>query len=1769
MEDIENVIPRLEEFLCSNVAWLVETVQNLLPDADFSHAFQMTDERGKVSAIIQQVRRFHIAEWRDLIDYICMYCQLPLDLEAQLISLAGESSENSWNGSLSNEDSRQGRIQESATRYREQIRQSILQTYGFRDKGDPRSSCNPMFVEPLIQIIKAGHRSRADQTSEASSAEEIKNLFLKTNPTQTHVILLTGMPGTGKTMLAHRICYQWALGEFSQYTLTFLFEFRQLNRISRHFTLRELLFNLFLMPELYLEEVYEFVIQNPHRVLIIFDGLDEFGGQFTASPPNFALEVDQKTSISHLFTCILFGKVLQGCTIIVTCRSKLFSSLPLDYIDDIAEVLGFNKEKIVQYVDDFCTTNALKDDILLYLGENSKLMHLCFVPALCHIVCVCLEHLFNTSVRSGLPQTITQFYMEMLKIFIQKRQTSQTDEATMLKTLRSRIFELAHLAHNGLDRNKTIFYSGEISEEIKVFAATHGLLSVFEVKKFDGTTGLGYSFVHLSSQEFFAALYLIMDETVTPSALHKRLHLKSKWNLKFKTKEELTDQFHIFLSGLSSKDCQPFLLKLSEHSENLIQKKQETILESLVKLADTQLTGPKLIELCHCIYETQDQKLAKHVGKDLAHKYGLKNFRITPVDMTAVAFVVKHGSCLVSLDFTGCPMELECLEVLGSCENVESLSFKSKKYGGTFAEALSPVIAGMKYLRRIRLMAGCLTTSVIEALRRSFPCCLALQEINLEGNCLKLKDMGILLELFSEMDQLKHLDLSNSELNAINILSLVKSAVTHRNIRDIQITRDTSTAVFSTAYCKPQSSPPAKKARNETTEKNEIRLSLQNCNLTGKNFPQLIRILTKLHLSYLNLSGNPLGDVGCKKLIKALPKLHIAGELNLSKTQISEEGVLQLSSSMKSCPHIKQILASSFNQTAVLHFTTINNNDDQRDIRINGFKFNQKHLEKLCKILQQCSQLTTLDLSENHLENVGISQLTQALPHLKSLHTANLSGNNISLGGILSLIKVLSSLENLTDVGISFGNPQKVMLVFQESKREASFLSQGEKRPLKSFSLTEYRMNSSKLQRILRLLIQCPDLTQINLSMNALSYKMISHLLEYLPQLPNLILLNISKSDLSPNCVSLLANSINLCRRITEVDIRSADNIHLHLQRQPIADKVTCRFNSCRIGKLDVAPLMKVLMQNPNLLEVSMCMNHLSEDGIFVLLAFLSSCTRVTHITACLNPTETIHVVFSSCGGSPKTIRLAECRFQAEHIKKLCGFVQSSDNVTQLKLKNNNISVQGVNDVLLAMSQMPHESKISIEELWMEGEHFNSLVLQTTQNLTHMKTLSFMKKKATIEFHGCTEHQDGSFPGLKSLRFSKADMQNVSFLHSLLSVHGPCLTELDVSNTSLGDIGVQVVAGFLTSMPSLLTIKLAHVNMSHIGVTSLAESIRFCNSILNIMISDNDIGEEGALAIKNVLTHKRNFKAINVSGCFVGTTDGGRQFLAELSKCPELQEIHLMSMSLDDASLLTLSQGLAQMTSVKILMLGNNKITPIGIQHLADSLVHCPEMEALDLSCNSIEDAGADRLAAVLPRLKKIKKISISQSKISSLGGLAIIKAIGQCQFMEDIKLQSCGLENVPGDQFVDALVSCPRIEHISLSENKFEQPNFLKLMEGVQHFTFLRTIHLKVCGVSDSVCKPLAKALGCIKSVEEIILSWNSISDEGSCALANVFKQMGNLKILDLEQNKIKDKGVEAMAQALSICPYIKVIRLWGNPVSRLTKEKLQKQDPRLNFSF
>ncbi|XP_069822104.1 protein NLRC5 isoform X2 [Dendropsophus ebraccatus] len=1678
-DDIDIIMSQLVDFLCQDVDWLINKVQALVPKVDVNHHIPITnDDKEKVSAIIQMLRKSHTVAWKTLIETVCMECALPMDLEVPLLSLTGEgSSEVTWKSHFSHEGG-QRRVLESAERFKQQIRDSLLEKYGFKDV---RGQCNPVFVEPLIKGTKMAKEKQRDRDDPEKNSiiEEIfdtvktNNLFRRTSLVRTHVILLVGMPGTGKTMLTRRICYDWANGKFSQFMLTFLFEFRQLNLISRHFSLRELLFDLFLMPYLYSDEVYEYILKNAMKVLLIFDGLDEFLGNFTANFPTTKHDISQITTISQLFTSIFHGTILQGCTVIVTCRSKILNNLPLDSVSHVAEVLGFDKERVKLYIDEFFYMNPLKDKVLSYIRDNNKLMHMCFVPALCHIICACLEHLQNTlSKNSQLPQTITQFYVKMLIIFIQKRMTQFTEEATIVETFRHLILKLSSVALNGLDNNKSVFYTGQISDDLKHFATSHGFLSLFDVKRFDNCTDVGYSFAHLSSQEFFAALHLMVNDTITEKKLQKRLSLKSRWNSKQNTKNELTDNLHIFLSGLSSKECQPFLYELGGQ-KNLILKKQNTIIESLKRMADTQLTGPKLIELCHCTYETQDENLAHHVGKFTAMKYELRNFRISPVDMTALMYVVKHGSCLVSLDFAGCPMELECLDILGRCKLIQTLSFRHQKYGDLFAQALSPMISGMENMKKIRVTAGRLTEDGVSALRRSFLLCSAIQEINLQNNHLKVEDMTSLIELFPRMEQLEVLDLSHNDMNVMGILSLLQSAVNCPSITEVQIIGDTSTAIFSTKPLESISSPKVKKAREETTDRRVKKLSLENCPLTPEDIPQLATILTGSQFSDVNLSGNAFGDHGCMKLIENLPNIHISGKLELNRTMLSEEGMLHLVCSMVTCLNVKLVAASGIHRTAEIHFFT-GIDDCQRNIRITGFKYHQKTLEKLCTVLQQCSKLSFLDLSDNRLGNAGITGITQILSELKYLHSVNLSGNKISLSGIMCLAKSLSVVKNLTDVTIRFGTQQKVLLTFQEANRNRSFLIQNENRsaspqPSKSFSLTEYRMTSQKLKNLMLALIQCSELTQINLSSNALNHQMIEILLNHFPQLPHLTKLSISTSDLSPGCVLLLASSITICDRITEVDVRSAESICLHLQRQQKANKVICRLNKCKIGKNDITTLMAILQQNPNLFEVSLCSNHLSEDGI---LQLLSSVKNVTEIRASLNPSEEIYIVFSPSRDSSIKIRLSGYQFHADHLKKLCAVLENSHCVNYLKLKRNNISLEAMKGILTLESRKPHHFILSIDEPWVNGEHLMPLVHHYMHIPSKLQCISAFQSKLTIKLN--SEHcHDGriatGFQTVKSLRFNECrlEIDNLESL-ALMIRHSTSLTELSISGTNLGDKGVHIISSLLTSLPILKIIRLASVNMSHGSLMHLIESLTHCKSVQEIDLSNNDIGVKGVKYLTQLLAQKRNLHGIN-----------------------------LQNMSLDDDSLLVLCKALPQMLSLRSLILSGNNFDDKATFHLVAALSQVQHLQVLHLRSCGLGEKSESALMEALGSCQQIEDISLSENTFTEQFLQKFAEQLPRFRFLKKLDLKLCTVSDSVCKSLAEEIGCCQNLEEIILSWNGIGDDGSCALSYSLKHMRRLKKLDLEKNQIRVKGAEAMAQALSVCLWIKVICLWGNLVTKE------------------------------------------------------------------------
>ncbi|XP_075016894.1 protein NLRC5 isoform X4 [Calonectris borealis] len=1823
--DLESAIasarPQLVEFLSHRPDWLLVTSRRFLPGMALNGLDGITDHREKVSVLLDLLEKAGPATWKQFAQYLCMECDLPLDLEILLISSAGEGNfsqkqeactdvsarssvpkgfarRRHRSSSVSDKDVKQQRL-DPAEEYRHLLIDSVRQRYGSRRAAGAAAqeqtqplAFNPAFVNLVIRQSKASRlKERSDKPREdvagapepeecADTAVKVSDLFRSVVPSgTTKVIFLFGKPGTGKTMLMHRICQKWAEGVLPQFLFTFLFEFRQLNLLEGKLTLKELLFDLFLQPEDSPDAVFQYLLENAWHTLIIFDGLDEFAANMdVSSSSKGGSTLTSRMSISELFADLCHGKLLPGCTVLVTSRPKRVPYFLLNTVDLLAEIWGFDHEKIEEYVSHYFHQHSFKEQAIAHLKNNTKLLSMCLIPALCYVVCICLEYLLLKHQMSvELPQTMTQFYIKMLLIFINKQQGEHADgEETQLNCNKKAILGLCDLALKGLEDKKLVFYVDDIPEHVKEFASLHGLLTAFEVKTSGARPEAGYAFVHLSLQEFFAALCLMVSKRVDKNDLKKKFSLKSKWTLKNEAKTEFMESFHIFLSGLSSKECRTFLMLLAEQDEAWVQDKQDAILQSLKKLAATHLTGPKVIELCHCTFETQDLKVAQHIGSLLNFKYEFKNFRLTPLDMSALVFVINSGQDLIHLDFARCLMDIDCLEVLAGCRNVEHLSFRSRRCGDDFAAALSKSLrGGMGTLKKLELTGGSITAEGMTDLVQASAQCLQLEEINLQDNRIRDLEVKRVMDLFSRMEKLKKIDLSNNDLSLNAVLILAKEVVACQNATELRVRKDTVMIYFSDPSGKVPRSLDLRSEENKehVIPTRRVKLCLQDHSLSSQHAEEIVAILQSCPcLSEVDLSGNKLGDEGCSCLLESLPWISISKQLDLSRNCLSVNGICSLLRSVNTCQKMMEVQVSLCHETAVLRFTEDREfaslppreepvfSTDEKDgeenqtptaskkIRLTDSHFQASDLEKLYAVLKECSIISELDLSNNYLGDEGLLQLFQFLPNLKMLSSLKLNDNQISLNSVFFLAQSLCTLEHIKTMNLSLGHRQVVHLTFWErirvrstSRWRSSFLEHP-KHVAKGrcFRLRDCRVGPEDVTRLCQILVQCPQLTEIELSGNSLSDQSIERLLSFLPYLCHLTLLSIRNNTFSPRCTVLVINSINLCEWIRMVEVRSSENAFLHLGARMRSQKTSCRLTDCAIGQGQMDELCRVLEQRGWLAEVDLSRNQLgdeglrclldhlhrvpvtcslnlshnriSQDGVLQLVNTFATSGNTTEVQVSLCSRATLIIKLTSRDDPRKILRLAECNFQPEHLEKLCLLLEKCTGLTEYISSNNNVTVQAAERLLHSLRKNLGPLKISIEEPWVYKESITNLLELAVQACGNITEITICKDKTLFQLGVRFPHCLGKVESdVSRLNLYKPEIKRACFYQRVCEKCAQ-LQELRWSHVELHSDEAEMLVRILLPLPELKKFGLTASTIMPTGIDYL---------------------------------------------------------ITGLQNCQAIEELNLGHMKLGSAAIPKLVLGLREMPSLKRLILNHNSIGNDGCSRLAEALRNMHYMEEINLSHNKIGDPGLINLAAVLLEMQNLKRIDLSGNSPSPAGGEKLMEALAYCRRIEELLLS----RNVFGDRTAVKLALClphtTNLKILHLSENDLGEGSIHALSEGLPCFEHLRKIDLKLCGITDDASKSLSHSFRQCPSVEEITLSWNTLGDGGAQELASALPGMEKLKMLDLEKNRIGACGATKLAEELAKCPEIQFIRLWDNPVPKGLAETLTRQDPRLCFSF
>ncbi|NWH64379.1 NLRC5 protein, partial [Geococcyx californianus] len=1526
---VANARPQLVEFLSHRPDWLLTTSLRFLPARALNGLDGITDHREKVSMLLDLLEKAGPTTWKQFAQFLCMECDLPLDLEILLISSIGEGSisqeqevcmdvsaqssvlkgfarRRPCSSSASDKDVKKRRL-DSAEKYRLLLINSTCQRYGSRRAAGAAAqeqtqplAFNQAFVNLVIRQNKASRlKERTDKPQEdvasgpkpeecADTAVNVSDLFRSVVPSgTTKLIVLFGKPGTGKTMLMHRICQKWAEGVLPQFLFTFLFEFRQLNLLKRKLTLKELLFDLFLQPEDSPDAVFQYLLENAWRTLIIFDGLDEFAANMDVSSSSKGHPaLTSHMSVSELFADLCNGKLLPGCTVLVTSRPKRLPDFLLNTVALLADVLGFDREKVEEYVSHYFHQHSFKEQAIAHLKNNTKLLSMCFIPALCYVVCICLEYLFlNNQMSVELPQTMTQFYIKMLLIFINKQQGERAGgkEETQLNCNKKAILDLCDLALKGLEDKKLVFYVSDIPEHVKEFASLHGLLTVFEVNMNGACTEAGYAFVHLSLQEFFAALCVMVSKRVDKEYLKKKFSLRSKWTLKIEGKTAFMESFHIFLSGLSSKECRTFLMLLAEQDEAWVQDKQEAILQSLKKLAATHLTGPKVIELCHCTFETQDLKVAQHIGSLLNFKYEFKNFRLTLLDMSALAFVINSGQDSTHLGFAGCLMDVDCLEVLASCKNVEHLSFRSRRCGDDFVAALSKSLHGMEILKKLELTGGSITAEGMTNLVQASSQCLQLEEINLQDNRIRHPEVKRVMDTFSRMEKLKKIDLSNNDLSLDAVLTLAREVIACQNATELCVRKDTVVVYFSGPSGKVPRSLDLKWEENKehVTPTRFVKLCLQGCSLPSQRAKDIVAILQSCScLSEVDLSGNKLGDEGCSYLLEHLPWISISKQLDLSQNRLTVNGICSLLKSINTCQQTMEVQVSLCHETAVLSFTEDRefsslpprysveelafSTDDQqygeknqtptasKKIRLTDSRFQASDLEKLGAVLKECSSISELDLSNNYLGDEGLLQLFQFLPNLKILSSLKLNDNQISLNSVFFLAESLSTLEHINTVNLRLWDMKGVSPCCGRGKCLSSEC-------FVCFSLRDCRVGPEDVTRLCQTLAQCPQLTEIDLSGNSLSDQSIETLLSFLPYLCHLTLLSIRNNTFSPCCTVLLINSINLCERIRMVEVRSSENAFLHLRVSMQSQKTSCRLTDCAIGQGQVDELCRVLERHGRLADVDLSRNQLgdeglrclldhlhqvpvtcslnlshnriSQDGVLHLINVFATSGNITEVQVSLCSKATLIIKWTSRDDPRKILRLADCNFQPEHLEKLCLLLEKCTGLTEYMSSNNNMTIQATKRLLHSLGKNMAPLKISIEEPWVCKESVTSLLELAVQACGRITEITICKDKNLfrlgIMFPRCLEKVESV---VSRLHLTKTEIKHPCFNQRLREKCAQ-LEELGWSHVELHHDEGEMLVGTLLPLPELKKFGLTSSSIVPTGIDYLITGLQNCQAI--------------------------------------------------------------------------------------------------------------------------------------------------------------------------------------------------------------------------------------------------------------------------------------------------------------------------------------------------
>ncbi|XP_010844769.1 PREDICTED: NACHT, LRR and PYD domains-containing protein 3 isoform X3 [Bison bison bison] len=658
-----------------------------------------------------------------------------------------------------------------------------------------------------------------------------------------HTVVFQGAAGIGKTILARKIMLDWASEKLYQDRFDYLFYIhcREVS-LGTQRSLGDLIASCCPGPNPPIGKI----VSKPSRILFLMDGFDELQGAFDEHTEALCTNWRKVERGDILLSSLIRKRLLPEASLLITTRPVALEKLQhlLGQARHV-EILGFSEARRKEYFLKYFSDEQQAREAFRLIQENEILFTMCFIPLVCWIVCTGLKQQMDSGKSlARTSKTTTAVYIFFLSSLLQSQGGSQENHNS------ATLWGLCSLAADGIWNQKILFQECDLRNhglqkaDVSAFLRMNLFQKEVDCEKF-------YSFIHMTFQEFFAAMYYLLEEDNhgemrnTPQACSKLPNRDVKVLLENYGKFEKGYLIFVvrFLFGLINQERTSYLEK--KLSCKISQKIRLELLKWIEAKANakTLQIEPSQLELFYCLYEMQEEDF---VQRAMSHFPKIEIKLSTRMDHVVSSFCIENCRHMESLSLRllhNSPKEEEEEEEVRH-------SHMDRSVLSDFEVAYSQGL--------VNYLTSSICRGIFSVLSNNWN----LTELNLSGNTLGDPGMNVLCETLQQPGcNIRRLWLGQCCLshqccfNISSVLSnnqkLVELDLSHNALGDFGIRL--LCVGLRHLFC------------------NLKKLWLVNSGLTSGCCPALSSVLsTNQNLTHLYLQGNALGDMGVKLLCEGL-----------------------------------------------------------------------------------------------------------------------------------------------------------------------------------------------------------------------------------------------------------------------------------------------------------------------------------------------------------------------------------------------------------------------------------------------------------------------------------------------------------------------------------------------------------------------------------------------------------------------------------------------------------------------------------------------------------------------------------------------------------------------------------------------------------------------------------------------------------------------------------------------------------------------------------